>query len=130
MSHFLILERLSKTLSKVANFDALVAGGAHFVIRWVWRSNIARMCTDSTMLIFVCIHAQCPYLCVSVYNVHICVYPWEIKIHTYIRKNTTILTYICKKIHKGSKNLLFENSTALAVKKNLKVLKAPEKEPK
>ena len=47
-----------------------------------------------------------------------------------IRKNTTILTYICKNIHKGSKNLLFENSTALAVKKNLKVLKAPEKEPK
>ena len=24
---------------------------------------------------FVCIHAQCSYLCVSVHNVHICAYP-------------------------------------------------------
>ena len=31
-----ILERLSKTSSKVVNFDALVAGGAHFVIRGLW----------------------------------------------------------------------------------------------
>jgi hypothetical protein len=38
-SFFLILERLSKTSSKVANFDALVAGGAHFVIRGFWMSK-------------------------------------------------------------------------------------------
>ena len=78
VNHFPILERLSKTLAKVANFDALVAGGTRFVIRWFWRSDIARMCTDMDLpgkapepnMNILHRYTQIMYICTDIHNIH------------------------------------------------------------